>query len=150
MEAVHQQRSQQHIQNWVRIGRLFGHQFLEVLLPPCWAGRFPAFNGTFPRSNPTQAPQQGQRWAAPGGGSGAWRPCCRPYLGSRRRPRSRLMQLRPGMFLFYIPPPPESNLSYRGGGEVPYRWVRGGVTQDTQRIAKPYPRTNMKTTPPKS
>ena len=59
MEAVHQQRSQQLIQNRVKIGRLFGPQFLEVPLPPGWAGSILAFNGTFTRSNPTVAASTG-------------------------------------------------------------------------------------------
>ena len=47
-------------------GALFGTPFLGQL-PPRWAGRSPAFNDTFPSSSPAAG---GQRWAAPGGGTG--------------------------------------------------------------------------------
>ena len=145
MEAVHQQRSQQLIQNRVKIGRLFGPQFLEVPLPPGWAGSILAFNGTFTRSNPTVAASTGStlggawRWeAAPipdawGGGRAAGGPENGPYTHVP-------MCMYGPRYVFYLiyPPPRELNLHYRGGGQVPYHWARGGGTSSWRYIVRTF------------
>ena len=92
-------------------------------MPPCWAGRSLAFNGTFARSNPTVAASTGStlggawRWeAAPipdawGGGRAAGGPENGPYTHVP-------MCMYGPRYVFYLiyPPPPGIELTLPGGG----------------------------------
>ena len=119
-------------------------------LPPRWAGRSPAFNDTFPSSNPTTgASTLGGAWWWE---RSRWRPRCRRSSASWKWPRPGMIYIF--FFLLYSPPPPESNLCYGGGGEVIYRRVRGGGNTRDPKYSQTLPtneHTNYtKTNPPKS
>ena len=97
----------------------------------CWAGRSLAFNGTFPRSNPTVAASTGStlggawRWeAAPipdawGGGRAAGGPENGPY--------THVPMCGP-RYVFYLiyPPPPGIELTLPGGGSGALPLGQGG------------------------
>ena len=70
-------------------------------------------------------PQARQRWAAPGGGRiSDGGPAAGGAAQAGNGPRRDSCD-RYNFYLIY-PPPRELNLHYRGGGQVPYHWARGG------------------------
>ena len=95
-------------------------------MPPCWAGRSLAFNGTFPRSNPTVTASTGSTLG------GAWRWEAPPDAGpatdgaaglpeEQRKLEMAHIRMYPcagpqGMFFILYTPPPGIELTLPGGG----------------------------------